>query len=57
MHKGLELKNISKIYQDDNGETLAIKDFSYKFENGEFVTLLGPSRLWEINIAFNHSWT
>lgn len=43
MHKGLELKNISKIYQDDNSETLAIKDFSYKFENGEFVTLLGPS--------------
>lgn len=43
MHKGLELKNISKIYQDDNGETLAIKDFSYEFENGEFVTLLGPS--------------
>lgn len=43
MHKGLELKNISKIYQDDNGETLAIKDFSYKFKNGEFVTLLGPS--------------
>lgn len=43
MHKGLELKNISKVYQDDNGETLAIKDFSYKFENGEFVTLLGPS--------------
>ena len=43
MHKGLEVKNISKIYQDDNGETLAIKDFSYKFENGEFVTLLGPS--------------
>lgn len=43
MHKGLELKNISKIYQDNNGETLAIKDFSYKFENGEFVTLLGPS--------------
>lgn len=43
MHKGLELKNISKTYQDDNGETLAIKDFSYKFKNGEFVTLLGPS--------------
>ena len=43
MSKGLELRNISKIYQDDNGETLAIKNFSYKFENGEFVTLLGPS--------------
>ncbi len=43
MHKGLELKDISKIYQDDNGETLAIKNFSYKFRNAEFVTLLGPS--------------
>ena len=43
MHKGLELKDISKIYQDDTGETLAIKNFSYKFRNAEFVTLLGPS--------------
>ncbi len=43
MHKGLELKNISKTYQDENGETLAIKDFSYKFEEGDFVSLLGPS--------------
>lgn len=43
MHKGLELKNISKIYQDDNGETCAIKNFNYKFNEGEFVTLLGPS--------------
>lgn len=43
MHKGLELKNISKIYQDDNGETVAIKNFNYKFNEGEFVTLLGPS--------------
>lgn len=43
MKRGLELKNISKIYQDDNGETLAVKDFSYWFEEGKFVTLLGPS--------------
>lgn len=43
MHKGLELKNISKIYQDDNGETLAIKNFSYKFNESEFITILGPS--------------
>ncbi|MBQ9313655.1 MAG: ABC transporter ATP-binding protein [Clostridia bacterium] len=43
MNKGLELKNISKIYQDNNGETLAIKDFSYHFINHEFTTLLGPS--------------
>ena len=43
MSKGLELKNISKIYQDDNGETLAVESFSYKFSDGDFVTLLGPS--------------
>lgn len=43
MNQGLELKNISKIYQDDNGETTAIQDFSYHFVEGEFTTLLGPS--------------
>ena len=43
MYKCLELKNISKIYQDNSGETLAIKDFSYTFKNGDFVTILGPS--------------
>lgn len=43
MKKGLELKNISKTYQDDNGETLAIKNFSYHFNEDEFVTILGPS--------------
>jgi len=43
MNKGLELKNISKIYQDNTGETIAIKDFNYHFINGEFTTLLGPS--------------
>lgn len=43
MNKGLELMNISKTYQDDNGETLAIKDFSYKFVDNEFTTILGPS--------------
>ena len=43
MFKGLELRNISKTYQDENGETLAIKNFSYKFSEGEFITILGPS--------------
>lgn len=43
MNKGLELKNISKIYQDNNGETLAIQNFNYQFANGEFTSLLGPS--------------
>ncbi len=39
----LTLKNISKTYQDTNGETLAIKDFSYSFEHGKFVSIVGPS--------------
>lgn len=43
MHKGLTLKNIVKTYQDDNGETIAIKDFNYTFENGTFTSIIGPS--------------
>lgn len=43
MHKGLTLKNIVKTYQDDNSETIAIKDFNYTFENGTFTSIIGPS--------------
>lgn len=43
MHKGLRLENICKLYQDDNGETIAIEDFSYNFERGSFVSIVGPS--------------
>lgn len=43
MYKGLELKNISKIYQDDDGETLAVDNFSYTFLPETFTSLIGPS--------------
>lgn len=43
MHKGLILKNISKKYQDNNGETLAIKEFSHTFEKSKFTSIVGPS--------------
>lgn len=43
MNSTLSLKNISKLYQDDNGEVLAIKDFSYNFKKGEFISIVGPS--------------
>ena len=43
MQDGLVLENISKIYQDDNGEVVAIKDFSYTFKNGDFISIVGPS--------------
>lgn len=39
----LRLENITKIYQDDNGETIAIKNFSYTFNKGRFVSIIGPS--------------
>lgn len=43
MHKGLELKNIKKIYQDNVGETIAIENFSYTFKNESFTSIIGPS--------------
>lgn len=39
----LTLKGISKNYQDMNGETLAISDFSYTFKKGTFTSIVGPS--------------
>ena len=39
----LELRNISKTFQDTNGETMAVKDFSYSFKKGKFVSIVGPS--------------
>lgn len=43
MHGCLSLEHITKTYQDLNGETLAIKDFTYTFEKGKFVSIVGPS--------------
>jgi len=43
MCESLRLENITKIYQDDNGEIVAIKDFSYTFDKGHFVSIIGPS--------------
>ncbi len=43
MNSTLSLKNISKVYQDINSEILAIKDFSYDFKKGEFISIVGPS--------------
>ena len=39
----LRLVNITKTFQDDNGETTAIKDFTYTFDKGHFVSIVGPS--------------
>lgn len=57
MNNMLSLKNIKKIYQDDNDEILAVKDFSYDFQKGDFVSIVGPSRMWQINYSFYYFWT
>lgn len=43
MKSVLSIQNVSKVYQDDNGEVLAIKDFNYDFNKGDFVSIVGPS--------------
>ncbi len=43
MEKILEVKNISKKYQNKNGETVAIKNVNFKVRKGEFVSIIGPS--------------
>ena len=39
----LEMHGISKIYRTDLIETHALRDFSLKVGDGEFVAVTGPS--------------
>ncbi len=39
----IECKHISKIYQNGNIETVALKDISLTVKDGEFVAIMGPS--------------
>lgn len=39
----LELKNVALNYYSKNGETLALKDVSFKINKGELVSIVGPS--------------
>jgi len=39
----LEAKNISKTYQNKQGEILAIQNVSFRIKEGEFVSIIGPS--------------
>ena len=51
----LVVKNVSKKYQSKEGETIALKNINFGINKGEFVSIIGPSRMWKIYIAFNHS--
>jgi len=39
----IEVKNLKKIYTDDQIETTALDGVSFKIEKGEFVAVMGPS--------------
>lgn len=41
--KMLEVKNIYKTYQAENGEIEALKNINFEIMQGEFVSIIGPS--------------
>lgn len=43
MEKILEVKNISKIYQNKEGEVQALKNVNFRVNKGEFLSIIGPS--------------
>lgn len=47
MQEILKIKNLTKKYQHKNGETIAIQDVNFDVKEGEFISIIGPSRLPE----------
>ena len=43
MKKIMEVKNICKTYQSQNGEVEALKNISFDICEGEYISIIGPS--------------
>ena len=54
MKNVLEVKNICKTYQAQNGEIEALRNISFSVKEGEYISIIGPSRMWKINIIINN---
>ena len=52
MNEVLRIEGISKRYQAKNGEVEALKDVNFTVNEGELVSLIGPSRLWKVYATF-----
>jgi len=39
----IECEKITKVYKNGDVETPALKDVSFKIEDGEFIAIMGPS--------------
>jgi NitT/TauT family transport system ATP-binding protein len=47
----LEVKNLTKIYKTNKGETIALKNISFKTHKREFVCIIGPSGCGKSTLA------
>ena len=43
MNNILSIKNLKKIYHTDKEEILAVDDFSFNINKGDFIAIVGPS--------------
>ena len=43
MEKILEVKNIGKTYQAENGEIEALRNINFDVKEGEYISIIGPS--------------
>lgn len=54
MKKILEVKNICKTYQAENGEIEALKNISFDVKEGEYISIIRTQWMWKINIIINN---
>ena len=52
----IRLQNVSKTYQTDKVQTLALKDIDLHVEKAEFVCIMGPSGCGIITVQPPNSW-